>query len=141
MFIACFLEYLCPSAEVKRLVEISPCSCVSFSDTDNLSHVPNTLSHDGNFHTFQIKLFKNMHQKDFYIVGVPPVAQGVKDPALSLQRLRLLLSHRFDPLPGNFHMPWMQPKKNFFLSPFFVFFFLGTHPQHMEVPRLGSNQS
>ena len=30
-----------PSAEGKSLVEISPCSCVSFSDTGDLSHVPN----------------------------------------------------------------------------------------------------
>ena len=38
-----FLEYLHPSAEVKSLVEISPCSRVSFFDTDNLSHVPKIL--------------------------------------------------------------------------------------------------
>jgi len=39
------------------------------------------------------------------------VAQQVKDLALSLQRLRLLLWHRFDPWLGNFHMPWAQAKK------------------------------
>ena len=35
----------------------------------------------------------------------------VKDPALSLQWLGLLLWHGFDPQPGNFHMPRAQPKK------------------------------
>jgi len=33
------------------------------------------------------------------------VVQQVKDPAFSL------LWHRFDPWPGTFHVPWMQPKK------------------------------
>ena len=32
-----FLECRSPSAEVKSLVEISPCPCVSLSDTDDLS--------------------------------------------------------------------------------------------------------
>ena len=40
---ACFLEYLHPSAEVKSLVEISPCSCVTIFDTDNPSHDPNII--------------------------------------------------------------------------------------------------
>ena len=31
--------------------------------------------------------------------------QQVKDPAWSL------LWHKFDPWPGNFHVPWAQPKK------------------------------
>ena len=35
----------------------------------------------------------------------------VKDPALSLQRLRLLLWHRCDPWPRNFHMLQVEPKK------------------------------
>ena len=35
----------------------------------------------------------------------------MKDPALSLQQLRSLLRHRFDPWPGNFHMPRVWPKK------------------------------
>ena len=39
------------------------------------------------------------------------MAQWVKDPRLSLQHLWLLLWHRFDPWPRNFHMPWSQPKK------------------------------
>ena len=38
--------------------------------------------------------------------------QWVEDPVLSLQQLRLLLWYRFDPWPGNFHMPRSRPKKN-----------------------------
>ena len=34
------------------------------------------------------------------LLGVPAVAQWVKDPALSLQWLGLLLKHGFDPQPG-----------------------------------------
>ena len=37
------------------------------------------------------------------------VAQCVKDPALSLMWLRLLLWHGFHPWPGNFCMPWVWP--------------------------------
>ena len=37
--------------------------------------------------------------------------QWIKDPALSLQRLRSLLWHGFDPWPRNLHMLWVQPKK------------------------------
>ena len=42
------------------------------------------------------------------------VAQGVKDPALSLQRLGTLLWHRLDPWLRNFHMPgaWQKKKKS-----------------------------
>ena len=39
------------------------------------------------------------------------MAQQVKDLVLSLQQLGLLLWYRFDPWPGNFHMPWLWPKK------------------------------
>ena len=39
------------------------------------------------------------------------MVQGMKDPALSLQQLRSLLRHRFDPWPGNFHMSRVWPKK------------------------------
>ena len=39
------------------------------------------------------------------------VSQWVKDLALSLLWLWLLLWFGFDPWPGNFHMPQMQPKK------------------------------
>ena len=40
------------------------------------------------------------------------VAQWVKDPALSLLRLKSLLWCRFDPWSRNFHLPRMQPKNN-----------------------------
>ena len=39
------------------------------------------------------------------------VAQQVKDLALLLQRLWLLLWHRFYPCAKNFHMPWEWPKE------------------------------
>ena len=39
------------------------------------------------------------------------VAQWVKDLALSLLWLGLLLWCRFDPWPGNFCRPWVWPKK------------------------------
>ena len=39
------------------------------------------------------------------------VAQQVKDLVLSLQWLRSLLWHGFNPWPGNFHMLQVQPKK------------------------------
>ena len=38
------------------------------------------------------------------------LVQQVKDPELSLQWLRSLLWHRFDPWPRNFCMPRMGPK-------------------------------
>ena len=40
------------------------------------------------------------------------MAQQVKEPVLSLQQLRSLLWHGFNPWPSNFHMPEMQPKQN-----------------------------
>ena len=52
----------------------------------------------------------------FSKVGSSLVAQGVKDPVLSLLWLRLLSWHGFNPWPGDFHMPWMGPKRNFFFS-------------------------
>ena len=39
------------------------------------------------------------------------MAQWVKDLALSLLWLQSLLWHRFDPWPGNFHMPLAWPGK------------------------------
>ena len=39
------------------------------------------------------------------------VVQWIKDLVLSLLWLRLLLWHRFNPWPRNFHMPWMHPKR------------------------------
>ena len=40
--------------------------------------------------------------------------QWVKDLALSLQWLWVLLWLGFDPWPREFHMPWTQPKKKGF---------------------------
>lgn len=49
----------------------------------------------------------------FSKVGSSLVAQGVKDPELSLLWLRLLSWHGFNPWPGDFHVPWVRPyKKN-----------------------------
>ena len=39
------------------------------------------------------------------------VAQQAKDLALLPQWLGLLLWYRYDPWPGNFHMPWPRPEK------------------------------
>ena len=39
------------------------------------------------------------------------VAQWVKDPLVSLLRFWSLPWHGFNPWPGNFHMPWMWPKR------------------------------
>ena len=39
------------------------------------------------------------------------VAQWVKDQALSLQWLGSLLWHGFDPYPGDFSVPQVQPKE------------------------------
>ena len=49
-----------------------------------------------------------------YSLGVPIVAQWVKD--LGLLQLKLQLG--FNPWPRNFYMPWVQPKKkkNFSLN-------------------------
>ena len=44
-------------------------------------------------------------------MGVLGLAQQVKDLALSLMCLTLLLWHRFNPWRGNFHMPQAWPKK------------------------------
>ena len=49
-----------------------------------------------------LKIFRN---------GSSLVAQKVKDLALSLQWLGLLLWRRSDPWPGNYHVPWVWPKK------------------------------
>ena len=40
------------------------------------------------------------------------MAQGVKDPELSLPQLGLLLWHGFDPWPGNFCMLWCSNNNN-----------------------------
>ena len=39
------------------------------------------------------------------------LVQQVKDLSLSLLWFRSLLWHGFSPWPGNFHMPWVWPKK------------------------------
>lgn len=39
------------------------------------------------------------------------MAQQVKYPVLSVQRLWLLLWHEFDLWPGKFHMPLVWPKR------------------------------
>ena len=39
------------------------------------------------------------------------MVQHIKDPALSLQQLGLLLWLGYIPWPRNFHMQWAQPKK------------------------------
>ena len=43
--------------------------------------------------------------------GIPLWHNGLKI-VLSLQQLRLLLWHRFDPWHKSFHMPKVQPKHN-----------------------------
>ena len=53
-------EYLRPSAEVKSFVEISPCSCVSFSDTDDLSHLPDTGAQENVFISLKIRSKKTL---------------------------------------------------------------------------------
>ena len=84
--------------------------------------------------------------------------QWVKDLALSLQWLRSLLCLGFDSWPGNFHMPWTQPKKppkiSFIIQPSittellssfnsilvlggFCFCFLEPQVWHMKAPMLG----
>ena len=42
--------------------------------------------------------------------GVPAVVQWVKNLVLPQLWYRLQLWLKFDPWPGNFHMPWAQPK-------------------------------
>ena len=54
-----------------------------------------------------------MKEKKFS--GSSLVAQWVKDLALSLLWLWLLLWHKFSPWPGNFHMSWAGLKKSFFI--------------------------
>ena len=39
------------------------------------------------------------------------MAKWAKDMTLSLQQLGSLLWHGFDPWPGKFHMPCVQPEK------------------------------
>ena len=46
-----------------------------------------------------------------YIPGSSPMAQWIKDLALSLQQ-PMRIRDRLDPWPRNSHMPWVQPNKN-----------------------------
>ena len=73
-----FFEHPRPSAEVKRLVEISPCSCVSFSDTDDPSHVPNKGTDMGHFGVTQ------------FFLGISHATGGVLDIKLLLAFLPLI---------------------------------------------------
>ena len=57
------------------------------------------------------------------------MAQQVKDPALSLLWLGLLLWDRFNPWPRNFLMPWTQPKTNKQKTLYFCFFLIKKNPQ------------
>ena len=79
----------------------------------------------------------------------PGPALWVKDLALPQPRHSSQLQLRFDPWALEVHMPWDDQKKKkkievykqLFFSFFFLSFccccFLGLHPQHMEIPRLG----
>jgi len=44
-------------------------------------------------------------------IWISLVVKWVKDLTLSLQQLGSLLWHEFNPWPGNFYMPWAQPKE------------------------------
>ena len=76
------------------------------------------------------------------------VAQQVKDPALSLKQLRSLLWCRFDPWPGNLHMPQAQPKRKkngnsqnmWILNTTFFFLFLSP-PRKSPIQELNPSQS
>ena len=61
-----------------------------------------------NYYDCRYTLLKNL------LFGVPAVVQQVKDLALSLQRLGLLLRCGFEPWPGNVHMLqlWQKTKNN-----------------------------
>ena len=56
------------------------------------------------------------------------MVQWVKDLVLSLLWLWPQLWLRFDPWPGNFHMPRVEQNKKFHgtMNSFFLFFFFGT---------------
>ena len=52
------------------------------------------------------------------------MAQQVKD-LVSLQWLKSLLWHRFDPWPRNFYMPWAVPKKK--KKYIYIYIYIHTH--------------
>ena len=67
------------------------------------------------------------------------MTQWVKDLALSLQCLKLLLQCRFDSLAWELpHAMSVAKMKDYFILFYFIlFYFLGLHLLHMEVPGLG----
>ena len=71
------------------------------------------------------------------------MAQQVKDPALSLQWLRSLLWHRFNPWPRNFHMPQVRHKKRKEDSNYYTlfFFFRATRAAYVSSQTGGRNWS
>ena len=73
----------------------------------NNAHLYDFLKLGWNSHNIQLIILK-------CIIWSSLMAQWVKDSALSLQCLGLLLWHRFDLWPhttGNFHMPQLWPNK------------------------------
>ena len=72
-----------------------------------------------------VPMLRGWHAQEFRSAQSSLVAQGVKNPALSLQQLGSLLWYGFDPWPGNFHMPWVWPLK----------------PQNLEVKCYGGHNS
>ena len=58
----------------------------------------------GNSHDTLMKLEKSCCKET--CLGVAALVQHVKDSVF------MQLWHRFDPWPGNFHMPWGKKKKN-----------------------------
>ena len=63
------------------------------------------------------------------------MSQWVKDPALLLWWLGLLLWHRFNSWPGNFFMPWVEAKKIFLIkiNKILVFLFMILFIYHLAI--------
>ena len=61
------------------------------------------------------------------------MAQQIKDPRLSL------LWHRFNPIPGNFHMPWAWPKKKKKLTNKDLLYSTGISTQYSIVTYMGKD--
>ena len=67
--------------------------------------------------------------------------QQVKDLALSLQWLGLLLWHRLNPHPKNFHMLWGQPKKSKIkMTPIFLLVGKGKSLTKLKIKRRTSKK-
>ena len=75
------------------------------------------------------------HCKQDFIYHSSLVAQWVKDPALSMKHLRLVLWYRFHPCPGNFNIPqvWQKKKKKDFISSFSIFIVFLLLPYYIPV--------